>query len=147
MPRRMTSILLFVLMASGHAATIATVCAASLVQKVDGSPQPHCKIAGTATGTYISCCQQVPVPHSEQTSKKASGCCQMSAPLPGQPRPALPGNPSEEFKLQTQAQLLESSEPVSVSVLTPLPPGWVYWAIAFCRDRSDTYLLASTFRI
>jgi hypothetical protein len=70
----------------------------------------------------------------------------MSAPVPDQPRPALPGNSSEEFRLQTQAQLLDSSEPVSASALASLLE-WVSSTIRFYPDRSDTYLLASTFRI
>ena len=97
------------------------------------------------TAAPMSCCKNVPVP--EQTSKGTAECCQMSAPLPDQTRPALPGNASEEFRFQTQAQLLNSSEPVSLSALTPLPPGWVASTIAFCPNRSDTFLLTSTFRI
>jgi hypothetical protein len=99
-------------------------------------------MAHTTTATPMSRCQ-----YAEQTSKGAADGCQMSAPLPDQPRPALPGKSSEEFRLQTQTQLLESSEPVSPSAPTLLLPGWVSSTDAFCQDRSDTYLLASTFRI
>ena len=145
MLKRINSILLFVVLAGGNAVTAASLCADSSNQKVGRSP--HCKMARTTTATPMGCCQNVPVPHSEHTSKEAAGCCEMSAPLPNRPRPALPGNASEEFRFQTQAQLLDSSEPVSLSALTPLPLGWVSSTIAFCLDRSDTYLLASTFRI
>jgi len=96
--------------------------------------------------TPMSCCQHAFVQHSEKTGQGTPGCCEMSAPLPDQSRSPLPGNPSEEFKLQTQSQLLDSSEPVSLSALTPFLLGWVS-TITFCPDRSDTYLLASTFRI
>ena len=146
--RRITSILLFAVLAGGNAATAASLCTRSSSQEVGRAPQLHCRMARTTTDTPMSCCQHAAVPHFEQTSsKEASGCCQMSAPLPDQPRPALPGNSSEEFKVRTQAQLLDSSEPVSLSALTPLPPAWVSSTIAFYLDRSDTYLLASAFRI
>ena len=54
-------------------------------------------MAGTKAATLMSCGERAPVPHSEQTSKKASGCCQMSAPVPDQPRSALPDNSFGEF--------------------------------------------------
>jgi hypothetical protein len=142
MLRRITSILLFVVLTGGNAAT-----AGSSSQKASRSPQHHCKMARTTTAPLVSCCQHAPVPRSEETNgKEAWGCCQMSAPMPDQPRPALPGNSSEEFRIQTQAQLLDSSEPVSASALTSLLE-WVSSTIRFYPDRSDTYLLASTFRI
>ena len=147
MLRRITSIILFVVLAGGNAAAAASLCGSSSSQKVGRSHQHPCKMARTTTGTPMSCCQHAPVSDSERTSKKALGCCQISAPPQGQPRPALPSNASEEFRFQTQTQLLNLSEPVSLSTLPPLPPGWMSSTIAFCLDRSDTYLLASTFRI
>lgn len=146
MLRRITSIFLFVVLAGGNAGTAASLCAGSSSQKVDRSPQHHCKMGRTMTAAPMSCCQHAPSPHSDQTRLKDSGCCQMPAPVPDQPRPALTGNSSEEFRLQIQLQLLDSSEPVSPSALASLL-GWVPWTISFCPDRSDTYLLASTFRI
>ncbi len=104
-------------------------------------------MAGTKAATLMSCGERAPVPHSEQTSKKASGCCQMSAPVPDQPRSALPDNSFGEFRQETRAQLLDSSEPVSPSALGALRHRWAFLTITFWPDRSDIYLLGSTFRI
>ena len=145
--RTITSIVLFVVLVGGNAATAGWFCAPALDHKSGRSVATHCKKAPTKTTTPMSCCRHVPVTNPEEITKASADCCQMSAPLPDQPRPALPGNASEEFRFQTQAQLLNSSEPVSLSALTSLPPGWVASTIAFCPDRSDTYLLTSTFRI
>lgn len=147
MLRRITSIILFVLLAGGNAAVAASLCGNSSSQKVGGPPRHHCNMASTTVGTRMSCCQPAPASDSERTIRKTLDCCQISAPSPDQPRPALPGNASEEFRFQTRAQLLDSSEPVSLSFRTPIPPGWVSSTTAFCLDRSETYLLASTFRI
>ena len=89
-------------------------------------------MARTKAATLMSCGEQAPVPHSEQTSKKASGCCQMSAPVPDQPRSALPGNSFEEFRQETRAQLFDSSELVSPSALGALCPRWAFSTITFC---------------
>jgi hypothetical protein len=146
MLRRTTLIFLFIVLAGSNAATPATLCAPS-EEEAGGSPQNHCKMARMKTPTPMNCCRHAPVSFREQDNKGASGCCQMSAPLPNQPRPALPGNSSQEFRQETRAQLLDSSEPISPSALTLLLPGWVSSTLTFCPDRSDTYLLASTFRI
>ncbi len=127
---RINFIFLFVVLAGTNAAPAATLCAGSSDQKDGHLPQNHCKIART-TATPMSCRQQTPVLHPEQTSMGARGCCQMSAPLPDQPRPALPGNSREEFRLQIQSQLFDSSEPISPSALAPLLPGWVFSMMAF----------------
>jgi hypothetical protein len=146
MLRRTTLIFLFIVLAGSNAATPATLCAPSQ-EEAGGSPQNHCKMARTKAPTPMDCCQHAAVTHSEHIRKGASGCCQMSAPLQDQPRPALPGNSSQEFRQETRAQLLDSSEPISPSAQTLLLPGWLSSTLTFCPDRSDTYLLASTFRI
>jgi hypothetical protein len=145
--RRITSIFLFAVLAGGDAATAASLCAGSSSQKVGLEAQPHCKMAPTTTDTPKSCCQHGLLPQSEQTRKNASSCCQISAPPSDQPHPLLPGNSSEEFRLQTQFQMLDSSEPVSQSDLSSMLFRWESSTRGFCPDRSDTYLLASTFRI
>jgi len=141
MLRRSTSIIMFVVL--GNAAASAPLWAGS-----SRSTHHHCEMARTPTGTLVSCCQHAPVPDSEQTGKMGLACCQISAPWPDdQTRATVPGNASEELRLQTHAQLLKSSEPVSPSALAPLAPGWVSSTTGFRLDRSDTYLLASAFRI
>ncbi len=143
--RRITSILLIALLVGGNAGIAVALCTQFSGQKANSITQSHCRMPRTTMAIHMSCCQHDLIPHSEKTSKRTSGCCEMSAPLPDQSRPLLPGNPSEEFKLQIQSQLLDSSEPISPTTLTFLPR-WVS-TITFCPDRSDTYLLASTFRI
>src|SRR5215831_13633200 len=88
------------------------------------------------------CCQHK-LPSLEPPSTEASGCCQMSAPLPDLPGAALPVNSEQDFGLQTLPQLLNSSELVFPPALTHLFAGRVSLAVAFCPDRSDTHLFAS----
>jgi hypothetical protein len=71
----------------------------------------------------------------------------MSAPSPVLPDPALPTNSSDDIRLQGLSQLLNSSDPTSWSTLAHLFIEWPSRAVAFSPDQSDTYLLASTFRI
>ena len=146
MLKRTISILLLVLLVGGNAGTAAALCFQLSGEKAGSSAQDRCRKARTTTATPMSCCQRMLVPHSEKTSKGAPGCCQVSAPLPDQSWSLLPCNSSEEFKLQTQSQLLDSSEPISPSAVRSFLPGWAL-TITFCPDRSDTYLLASAFRI
>jgi hypothetical protein len=103
-------------------------------------------MAQTTMAALMSCCQRALVSHHDQAGQESLGCCQMSAPLPDQPNTTLPGGSSDEFRLQTQSQLLDSSQSISPFALTPFLPAWIS-TITFCPDRSDTYLLASTFRI
>jgi hypothetical protein len=82
--------------------------------------------------------------HSEEITKGSPDCCQISAPFPAQSRSAPPANSSEEFRLQTLSQLLDSSGPLLSSAMAF---AWASSTITFCSDRSDTYLRVSTFRI
>ena len=142
--RAITSIVLFVVLVGGNAATRATLCAPSVDHKGGRSASAHCKTAPMKTTTPMSCCQHMPVTHSEEITRGSADCCQISAPFSDQSRFASPANCSEEFRLQTHSQLLDSSVPVLQAALAlPCPSS----TIAFCPDRSDTYLLASTFRI
>ena len=144
MSRTLTSILLLVALVGVNAATAAKSCVPSADQK-DGRFAPtHCKKAPTKRATPMSCCRHVPRTHSTEISEGSPDCCQMSTPFQDESRSAPPANSSEEFRLQTHSQLLDSS--------VPLPSSTQVFAstsspIAFCPDRSDTYLLASTFRI
>ena len=141
--RTITSTLLFVALVGVNAATAVMSCASQ--DHKDRSVAPaHCKKAPAKTATLMSCCRHVPRTHSEQISKGSPGCCQMSAPLPDESRSAPPANSSEAFRLQTHSQLLDSSVPVHPLTMTF---AWVSSTMSFCPDRSDTYLLASTFRI
>jgi hypothetical protein len=146
MLRRITSIFLFAILASGSAVTAATLCSRSSTQKTERTPQSQCKMAQITMAALLSCCQPTLFPHHKQAGQESSGCCQMSAPLQDQPGAALPNSSSDEFRLQTQSQLLDSSQPISLLAPTPFLPAWIS-AITFCPDRSETYLLASTFRI
>ena len=142
--RVITTIVLFVVLVGSNAATRATLCAPSVDYQGGRSAAAHCKTAPMKTTTPMTCCQHMPVMHSEEITKGSADCCQISAPFPDQSRSAPPANCSEEFRLQTHSQLLDSSVPVLPSALAlPCPSS----RIAFCPDRSDTYLLASTFRI
>jgi hypothetical protein len=144
MSRTITSILLFVALVGVNAATAVMSCAPSQDHKDRSVAPVHCKKAPTKTATPMSCCRHVPRTHSEQISKGSPGCCQMSAPLPDESRSTPPANSSEAFRLQTHSQLLDSSVPVHPLAMTF---AWVSSTMAFFPDRSDTYLLASTFRI
>ena len=144
MSRTITSILLFVALVGVNAATAVMSCSPSQDHKDRSVAQAHCKKAPTKTATSMSCCRHVPRTHSEQISKELPGCCQMSAPLPDESRSAPPANSSEEFRLQTHSQLLDTSGPLPSSALAF---AWASSTMSFCPDRSDTYLLASTFRI
>ena len=144
MSRTITSILLFVALVGVNAATAVMSCAPSQDHKDRSVAPVHCKKAPTKTATPMSCCQHVPRTHSEEISKGSADCCQMSAPFPGKSRAVPPAASSEEFRLQTHSQLLASSVPLPSSTLVFTS---VSSTIAFCPDRSDTYLLASTFRI
>ena len=142
--RAITSIVLFVVLVGSNAATGASFCASSVDHKGRSSAATHCKRAPSKTATPMSCCRHVPVTYPEEITKGSPDCCQISAPFPDQSRSAPPADSSEEFRLQTHSQLLDSSVPVLQSALAlPCPSS----TIAFCPDRSDTYLLASTFRI
>jgi hypothetical protein len=144
MSRAITSIVLFVVLVGSNAATGASFCAPTVDHKGGRSTAAHCKTAPQKTTTPMVCCQHMPVTHSEEITKGSPDCCQISAPLPDQSRSAPPANSSEEFRLQTLSQWLDSSGPVLQPALTlPCPSS----TIAFCPDRSDTYLLASTFHI
>ena len=145
--RTITSIVLFVVLVGGNAATAGWFCAPALDHKSGRSVATHCKKAPTKTTTPMSCCRHVPVTNPEEITKASADCCQMSAPLPEQPRPALPGNGFRGVQVSNSGstvELIRAGFAISVDVL---PPGWVASTIAFCPDRSDTYLLTSTFRI
>jgi len=142
--RTITSTLLFIALVGVNVATAAKSCAPSVDPKDRRFSPAHCKKAPTKTATSMSCCRHVSRTNSEQISKGLPGCCQMSAPLPDGSRSAPAANSSEEFRLQTHSQLLDSSGPLSSS--TPAF-AWTSSTMAFCPDRSDTYLLASSFRI
>ena len=144
MSRTITSILLFVALVSVNAATVVMSCAPSLDQKDRSVAPVHCKKAPTKTATSMSCCRRVPRTHSKEISKGLADCCQMSAPFPGKSRSVPPATSSGEFRLQTHSQLLDSSVPLPSSIVAFASASST---IAFCPDRSDTYLLASTFRI
>ena len=144
MSRTITSILLFVALVGVNVATAAKSCAPSVDHKDRRATASHCKKAPAKTATPMSCCRHVPVTHSEEISKGLPDCCQMSAPFPDHSRPAPPANSSEEFRLQTHAQLRDSSGPLPSSTLAFASASST---MAFCPDRSDIYLLASTFRI
>ena len=139
-----TSIVLFVVLVGGNAVTGATLCAPSVDHKRSRSSEAHCKTAPMKTTTPMSCCRHVPVTYPEEITKGSADCCQISAPFPDQARSGPPADSSEEFRLQTHSQLLDSSGPLSSS--TPAF-AWTSSTMAFCPDRSDTYLLAAAFRI
>lgn len=142
--RTITSILLFVALVGVNAATAAKSCTPFEAHKDGRSTLSHCKKGPAKKATSMSCCRHVPVSDREAITKAPADCCQMSAPFPGQSRSAPPANSSEEFRLQTLSQLLDSSAPLPSSAM---PFAWVSSTITFCPDRSDTYLLVSTFRI
>jgi hypothetical protein len=145
MSKRTIPILLTILLLGANGAGAAAGCGDASGKNPDTAVS-DCKMnQPSMPSKMMSCCRPSPVSLRED-NQGASGCCQMSAPRPDQPRPALPGNSSEKFRQGTRAQLLDSSEPVSPLALTLLVPGWVSSA-TFCPDRSDTYLLESTFRI
>ena len=144
MSRTITSILLFVALVSVNSATAVMSCAPSLNHKDRSDARVHCKKGPAKTATSMSCCRHVPRTHSEEITKRSPDCCQMSAPLPDESRSTPPANSSEAFRLQTHSQLLDSSVPLPSSTLAFVPSSST---IAFCLDRSETYLLASTFRI
>ena len=144
MSRTITSILLFVALVGVNAATAAKSCAPSVDHKDRRATASHCKKAPAKTATPMSCCRHVPVTHSEEISKGSPDCCQMSAPFPDQSRSTPPATSSEEFRLQTLSQLLDSSGQLPLSAV---PFASTSSTITFCPDRSDTYLLVSTFRI
>ena len=141
--RRTTAILLFVTLASGNAAAT-TLCASLSQGGADQTPERHCNMTHEISASMVCCRHKLP--SLEPLSNEASSCCQMSAPLPDLPGTALPANSQQDFGLQTLAQL-NSSDLVSPPALTHLFAGQVSMAVAFCPDHSDTYLLASTFRI
>ena len=142
--RTITSILLLVALVGVNAATAVKSCAPSAGQKEGRFAPTHCKKAPTKTATPMSCCRHEPLTHSETISKGSPDCCQVSAPFPDESRSAPPATTYEEFRLQTHSQLLDSSGPLPSS--TPAF-AWASSTMAFCPDRSDTYLLASTLRI
>ena len=142
--RAITSIALLVVLVGGNATTAAAFCAPTVDHKSDRSAATHCKKTPTKTAAPMSCCQRTPFGHSEEIAKGSADCCQMRAPLPGQSRSTQPANSSEEFRLQTHSQLLDSSEPLLSSAMAF---AGVSSTISFCPNRSDTYLLVSTFRI
>ena len=142
--RAITSILLFVGLVGSNAATGASFCAPTVDYEGGRSSAAHCKTAPQKTTTPMICCQHMSVTHSEEITKGSADCCQISAPLPDQSRSAPPANSSEEFRLQTHSQLLDSSVPVHPLAMTF---AWVSSTMAFFPDRSDTYLLAAAFRI
>ena len=142
--RTITSILLFVALVSVNAATAVMSCAPSLDHKDRSVAPVHCKKAPTKTATPMSCCRHVPRTHSEEISKGSADCCQLSAPFPNESRSAPPATSCQEFRLQTHSQLVDSSGPLPSLALAF---AWASSKISFCPDRSDTYLLASTFRI
>ena len=141
--RTITSILLFVALVGANAATAAKSCAPSADYKDRQVAPLHCKKAPTKTATPMSCCRHVPRTHSEEISKGSPDCCQISAPFPDESRSVPTATSSEEFRLQTHSQLLDSSARLPSSTLAF---AWTS-TMAFCQDHSDTYLLVSTFRI
>jgi hypothetical protein len=146
MLRRITSILLFVVLTGGSEITAKAFCAQSSMQRAEGAFQRRCEMAQTTMATLASCCQRALFSHHEQARKESSTCCQISTPLSDQPNTALPGSSSDDLRLQTQSQLLDSSQPTSPSTLTHFLSTWMS-TVTFRPDRSETYLLASIFRI
>jgi hypothetical protein len=141
--RAITSIMLLFVLVGGNSATGATLCAPSVDHKGNRSATAHCKTAPKKTTTPMICCEQMPVTYSEEITNGSADCCQMSA-LPDQSRSAPPANSSAAFRLQTHSQLQDSSGPVPPLVMSFARASSM---IAFCPDRSDTYLFTSTFRI
>jgi hypothetical protein len=137
------TILLFVLLAGGNT-TAMVVYGEACQGNADGTSQKDCRMPKTV-GIPIGCCPHKTAPLPGYLSQNY-GCCQMSAPGPDEPRPALPAA-SEGARLRADFQLLDSSEPDSPSTPTPLLYAWAGLSLAFCPDCSDTYLFASTFRI
>ena len=142
MLRRITSTLLFLLLTSGGSASATASCARSSTQTGQPSSPTQCKMARITPRT--NCCWHTSV-HDHGKISESLGCCQMSAPFQQRPDGALPSSTSSQFKLQASSLALASSPLTSPLAL---PRFWSVWAtIAFCPDRSETYLLASTFRI
>jgi len=139
-----TSILLLVALVGVNAATAAKSCAPSTDQKDGRFPPAHCKKAPTKAAAPMSCCRHEPLTHSETISKGSPDCCQLSAPFPNESRSAPPATSCQEFRLQTQSQLVDSSGSLPSLALAF---AWASSKVSFCPDRSDTYLFASTFRI
>jgi hypothetical protein len=142
--RTITSIVLFVALVGGNAVNAVMSCAPSEDHKIARYAATHCKGALTKTATPMSCCRHMPVTYSEEITTGSPDCCQISAPFPDQSRSATPANSSQEFRLQTPSQFLDPSGPLPSLAMTF---AWPSLRITFCPDRSDTYLLASTFRI
>jgi hypothetical protein len=138
--RRSTAIFLFMALTSSNAAAATALCADLSKGGADQIFKRHCKMT-QETWVSMVCC-----PHQLGPSE-ASDCCKISAPPPDLPGPALPATSTEDFGLQTLLQLLNSSEPVPAATLTQLLARCISLAVSFCPDRSDTYRLASTFRI
>ena len=140
--RTLTSIPLLVALIAVNAATAAKLCVPSVDQKGHRFAPTHCKQAPTKTPNRPTCCKHAPRSDSTEISKALPNCCQMSAPFPRKSPSAPPANASEEFRLHAHSR----------DSLEPLPSSTPAFAaasstMAFCPDRSDTYLLASTFRI
>jgi len=144
--KRSVVILLLIALAGGNAAATTALCAGLSRGGAGLTPKKYCRMTHDAA-TLMICCQHKYGPSASRLERQVSGCCQMSAPLPVLPDPALPASLSDEARLQALSQLLNSSDRVSSSTLTYLLAGWFSPAVAFSPDRSDTYLLASTFRI
>jgi hypothetical protein len=141
--RAFTSVVLFLVLVGGKPATTpASYCPSSIDNQRVHYAAAHCRTA-LHTATPMSCCRHVLVTHPEEIAKASPVCCQMSAPFPVESSSALTAYPAEQFRLHTQAQWLESAARLPSSAM-----GFAWaWSIAFCPDRSDTYLRASTFRI
>ena len=137
---------LFVVLTISNVAGATVWCARSSRGGTNLASRTRC-VRAQETAASMACCR-----HNHHCTPMILGhkilrCCQLSAPSPMQPDPALPANSSDDVRLQGLSQLLNVWDPVSSSTLTYLPAGWMSLTVAFCPDRSDTYLLTSIFRI
>jgi hypothetical protein len=138
------AILLTILLLSAHSGLAVALCAGPPA-KTEGPASKHCKVSQTTVPSPMSCCRPVDRGQRLTSVKKSPGCCHISLPLPNPSRPALLGNLSDEFRTQIQLQTSEldsGSVPFQRSLFSSSLS-----AIAFCLDRSDTYLQSSSLRI
>jgi len=142
--KRAIPILLTILLLGTHSAIPAALCGSTPVE-TGGTASKHCKMSQTTLLSPMSCCRPVDRGQRLTSAKKFPGCCHISLPLPNQPRPALPGSSSDEFRSHIQLQASDL-DVASVPLQTSLCSAGVS-AIAFHLDRSDSYLQSSSFRI
>ena len=144
MMKRAVTILLTIVVLSGHGLVPAALCASAPLQ-TGGSASKHCKMSQATRPLPTSCCRLVNRGLRLTPEKKSPRCCHISLPTRNPSRPALPGISPDEFRshIQLQASALD---------LVPVPFQRSLFsssgsAIAFRLDRSDTYLQSSSLRI